>query len=456
MTSPPPPDISAFPVPDAESQQHMLRAQQLQVEVESKVCFRVLPIEKLYVLGPEVIPGEEEPSQNHNSSSSGAPNNNTNYGFSPLSPEEKLKLNEKPKAVMFAARKSDGKKVVIKRRSKKSSFKDSSEVTEWILVMKVLYHISGGKEQEKSESSSDGSSRRGRLKYVANLVDIIEDEDNYYAVMEHVQGRDLFDFFVQEKVYTQPKRIQIARHLCKQILRGIQELHSNGLVHKDLKLENLVLAEQTNVTPGGNTNTNSNGSSSSTMAALDVLNPVIIDFDTVELLKQADQTFFHVLGTDQYIAPESYKGLVTFQTDIWALGVILYTLLTGSFPFHYALFDDQPGENYVGHPRMDQISRRLRIAKIDWSGRVWAEGDAADDVNNSNINNSLTGGSKTPVKNPSHDSTATSTSLTQVKDATGLPGPLARDFVRACFVCDPRKRMTMGEARGHAWLTGGK
>ena len=38
--------------------------------------------------------------------------------------------------------------------------------------------------------------------------------------------------------------------------------------------------------------------------------------------------------------------------------------------FHYALFDDQPGENYVGHARMDQIRRRLRIARIDWSNKV--------------------------------------------------------------------------------------
>lgn len=38
--------------------------------------------------------------------------------------------------------------------------------------------------------------------------------------------------------------------------------------------------------------------------------------------------------------------------------MILYVFLTGTFPFHYKLFDDEVGENYTGHPRMEQIRRR--------------------------------------------------------------------------------------------------
>merc|ERR1712194_435542 len=113
---------------------------------------------------------------------------------------------------------------------------------------------------------------------------------------------------------------------------------------------------------------------------------------------------FHVLGTDQYIAPESYAGYSTPQSDLWALGVIFYTLFTGTFPFHSSLFDDLPGENYVGHARMDQIRRRLRIARIDWSNKVWGE------------------------------------------DAQ------AKDFVRRCFECEPRGRLTVKEAMEHPFI----
>ena len=89
---------------------------------------------------------------------------------------------------------------------------------------------------------------------------------------------------------------------------------------------------------------------------------------------------------------------------MWAIGVIFYTILTGSFPFHCALFDDQPGENYVGHARMDQIRRRLRIARVDWNNRVWAA------------------------------------------------EPKAKDFVKKCFETDIKQRMTCKQALEHPWL----
>lgn len=65
----------------------------------------------------------------------------------------------------------------------------------------------------------------------------------------------------------------------------------------------------------------------------------IVDFDTVEIYRPGTKSF-HVLGTDQYIAPETYAGYSTPVSDMWAIGVIFYTILTGSFPFHCALFDD--------------------------------------------------------------------------------------------------------------------
>ena len=55
-----------------------------------------------------------------------------------------------------------------------------------------------------------------------------------------------------------------------------------------------------------------------------------------------------MLGTDQYIAPESYSGHTSPGCDVWALGVIMYAFLTGKYPFHLQLFDDEKGENYAG------------------------------------------------------------------------------------------------------------
>ena len=121
--------------------------------------------------------------------------------------------------------------MIIKLRNKTKSFKDEVEINEWVNTMKLLYYISGGKEQEK---------KPGQLQLISNLVDIIEDKENYYAVMERVIGRDLFDYFVQEKIYEKDYKLKLAKKMALIISQSLYELHSQGLIHKDLKLENIV------------------------------------------------------------------------------------------------------------------------------------------------------------------------------------------------------------------------
>ncbi|CAL1145995.1 unnamed protein product [Cladocopium goreaui] len=79
----------------------------------------------------------------------------------------------------------------------------------------------------------------------------------------------------------------------------------------------------------------------------------------------------HVLGTDQYIAPEAYEGKYSPASDIFAVGVIAYKMLTGSFPYNGRLFDDKPGENWVGSPKMKEIKQKLCDARVSWSHPVF-------------------------------------------------------------------------------------
>jgi len=286
------------------------------------------------------------------------------------------------KSVTFARRKADNRSVVIKMRNKSRSFKDEQEIKDWKANMRLLFLVSGG-----PAMLTDFSKESRDYPHVANVLDIIEDTTSYYVVMEHVKGRDLFDYFVQDKIYEKPYKISLARQIARELVQGMDELHSQGLVHKDIKLENIVLDEARVKQQGEEL----------------ICTCKVVDFDTVEIYRPGTKSF-HVLGTDQYIAPETYVGYSTPTSDMWAIGVIFFTILTGSFPFHSALFDDQPGENYVGHARMDQIRRRLRIAKIDWGNKVWqAE-------------------------------------------------PLAKDFVLRCFETDQKRRMSCKEALSHDWI----
>ena len=99
------------------------------------------------------------------------------------------------------------------------------------------------------------------------MVDVLEDPNNYYACMEHVEGRDLFDYFLQEKIYARSYRLILVRQLCRSLLTALEELHQHGLVHKDLKLENVVFDEVNEFQTGEKL----------------VCTPKLIDFDTVLL-----------------------------------------------------------------------------------------------------------------------------------------------------------------------------
>ena len=73
----------------------------------------------------------------------------------------------------------------------------------------------------------------------------------------------------------------------------------------------------------------------------------------------------------RYIAPEAYCGIYTTASDMFALGVMLYKVSTGSLPFCEEIFDDEPGQNYVNHVKMKQIRSKLRLAKVQ-SSKKWS------------------------------------------------------------------------------------
>merc|ERR1719436_2017414 len=90
----------------------------------------------------------------------------------------------------------------------------------------------------------------------------------------------------------------------------------------------------------------------------------IIDFDTVQDWEPSSPKAKDVLGTDGYIAPEAYAGDYSPASDIYCVGVIMYKLLTRKFPSNPEIFDDKPGENWVGSPAMKRIRERLRTEKM--------------------------------------------------------------------------------------------
>jgi len=262
--------------------------------------------------------------------------------------------------VLHAQHRATGRQNVVKVRVKKESFRRSGEEEEWRQSTEFMLGLN-------------------TCSNIAQIYEVLEDAKAYYVVMEKVSGQDLFESIAGKALLP----VQEIKEILCQILVGLAELHAEGRIHKDLKLENVMLDRSPKTPKRGASFTKAplrhhlNASDHPSFG--DCESPVsvkIIDFDTVEeFAQETAPRRKDVLGTDQYIAQEAYAGNYSPASDIFAVGVIAYRLVTGRFPFKADMFDDKPGENWVGSPKMKEIRERLMNYKVKFSGYPMFEKD---------------------------------------------------------------------------------
>ena len=146
---------------------------------------------------------------------------------------------------------------------------------------------------------------------VVKLFEIYETTQKVYLVMELLEGGELFERIIAKKHFTEAT----AAHVIRDISSAIAYLHEHGIVHRDLKPENLLFKDNS-----------------------DIATIKITDFGLAKYVgdsmhsKGAGNT---AVGTSQYLAPEVITSrMYGPEGDVWAIGVILYILLSGFPPFY--------------------------------------------------------------------------------------------------------------------------
>jgi len=76
------------------------------------------------------------------------------------------------------------------------------------------------------------------------LIDLFENNENYFIVLEYLPGKDLFDY-IAKRSFTLPE--ERVKHIVFQIIQGTRYLHSYGIVHRDLKLENVMMSDESDL-----------------------------------------------------------------------------------------------------------------------------------------------------------------------------------------------------------------
>ena len=154
---------------------------------------------------------------------------------------------------------------------------------------------------------------RLRSDHVAKVTDVGRLDDGApYMVMEFLEGEDL-DRYMRVRG---PLPVQLAVDFLLQAAEAIAEAHSLGIVHRDLKPKNLFLTQRLNGEP--------------LVKVLDFGVSKIVGAEELSLTQTTQ-----VLGSPSYMSPEQLRASrdVDQRTDIWALGAILYELITGQVPF---------------------------------------------------------------------------------------------------------------------------
>ncbi|HAD19597.1 MAG TPA: serine/threonine protein kinase, partial [Lachnospiraceae bacterium] len=138
---------------------------------------------------------------------------------------------------------------------------------------------------------------------IVNIYDVGSENGIYYIVMEYVEGITLKEYIQKKGKLSYKETLSIAI----QVSRGIQAAHEKGIIHRDIKPQNIIISTDGKVK--------------------------VTDFG---IARAASTNTIHsdVMGSVHYASPEQARnGYVSDKSDIYSLGIVMYEMVTGKVPF---------------------------------------------------------------------------------------------------------------------------
>jgi len=180
-----------------------------------------------------------------------------------------------------------------------------TDIKEKVALKLLKPEIASDRETIERFSNELKYARKIRHKNVCGMYDLGKDEGTHFITMEYVQGEDLKSMIRMAAGLSIGAVLSIGKQVCD----GLAEAHSLGVVHRDLKPQNIMIDK------GGNAK--------------------IMDFGIARSIREKGITGPSVLiGTPEYMSPEQAEAKeVDYQSDIYSLGIILYEMATGRVPF---------------------------------------------------------------------------------------------------------------------------
>jgi calcium-dependent protein kinase len=194
--------------------------------------------------------------------------------------------------------------------------------------------------------------------HIIKIYEYYSDDANYYIIMEHIPGGELYETISAWKKFDEKK----ACYIMKQILEAVNYLHGMKIIHRDIKPENMLVERK--------------------VEDSELINIKLIDFGTSNYYDDSEK-FTQKVGSPYYIAPEVIKKYYDYKCDLWSCGVILYVLLVGYPPFKGSsqkelLSNIVKGEFSIKGEEWDRVSEEAKdlikkLLELDSNKRLSAD-----------------------------------------------------------------------------------